>query len=70
MERKNKLAAGPEIIGELYSIAPGTLANWRSRGEGPKFYRVGRKILYRLDDVEKFLFSNPVMTVDSHRDIG
>ena len=69
MEKKHiKKAAGAEEIASMYSIAAGTLGNWRSRGEGPRFYRVGRKILYRIKDVESFLFQNPVMTKDSHRD--
>lgn len=28
-----------------------TLATWRSRGHGPKFVKVGGRVLYRLADV-------------------
>jgi hypothetical protein len=59
-------SAGPEVIAEVYGTSPGTLANWRMEGIGPKFYRVGRKILYRFDDCDRFFFSNPVMTKDAH----
>lgn len=31
-----------------------TLANWRSTGTGPAYTKVGGKVLYALDDVEKW----------------
>jgi len=37
------------------------------RGRGPRFYRVGRKIVYKPEDIEAFLFQNPVHTIDSER---
>ena len=46
----------------------GTLANWRSQKRGPKFYRVGAgrgRIVYRPEDIESYLFANPVKTIDS-----
>ncbi len=43
----------------------GTLANLRCQKRGPKFYKLSRKIIYRPEDIEAFLFSNPVLTVDS-----
>lgn len=49
----------------LFSTSPGTLMNWRSLKRGPKFYRVSRKILYRLEDLESFFTREPVLTVDS-----
>ena len=66
MSKTIKKAAAAEEVAEIYSIAAGTLANWRTQGRGPKYFRVGRKILYRLEDVENFLFQNPVMTTDAH----
>jgi hypothetical protein len=33
-------------------ISPKTLANWRSAGRGPRFRRVGNKILYPMSSVE------------------
>jgi len=50
---------------DLFSTSPGTLQNWRSLKKGPKFYKVNRKILYRLDDLENFFTSKPVLTTDS-----
>lgn len=57
---------------EVVSIYPyltestGVLANWRNLKRGPKYYVIGkRKIVYRPEDIEAFLFSNPVLTADS-----
>lgn len=51
----------------LYGINKGTLANMRSKKRGPKYYKVGRKIVYKVQDFEQWFFSNPVMTIDSLR---
>ena len=37
---------------ELLGIAPITAIQWRQRGEGPRFFRAGRRhVRYRLADV-------------------
>jgi len=43
----------------------GTLRNWRSQGKGPRFFKIGRKVIYRPEDIERFLFSRPILTQDS-----
>lgn len=43
----------------------GTLANWRSRKRGPKFYKLAQRVVYRPQDIEAYLFKNPVLTIDS-----
>lgn len=68
MMDKTKLALTPkEVVGAYPMLTPseGTLANWRNQKRGPKFYMVGRKPIYRPEDIEAFLFQNPVLTVDS-----
>ncbi|MEO0559666.1 MAG: helix-turn-helix domain-containing protein [Bacteroidota bacterium] len=37
------------------SLSPGTLRSWRARGKGPVFVRLGRRIAYRLEDLEAFV---------------
>ncbi len=32
-------------------VTSSTLATWRSRGNGPRFVKVGGRVLYRLADV-------------------
>lgn len=36
----------------------GTLANWASKGEGPRYFRVAGKTRYRLDDLKAWLASH------------
>jgi len=57
---KEAVAAYP-----MLTKAEGTLANWRNKKKGPRYYKVGSKILYRPADIETFLFQNPVQTIDS-----
>jgi hypothetical protein len=47
----------PEQLAERLQIALGTLANWRTRRQGPKYIRLSGKrgsVRYRLDDVERW----------------
>ncbi len=36
-------------------LRPGTLANWRTAGGGPRYVRVGRRPFYRQADLEAWL---------------
>lgn len=44
---------GPEDLEQRYAgkISTRTLANWRAIGIGPRFAKIGGRILYRLDDL-------------------
>jgi predicted site-specific integrase-resolvase len=35
-----------------------TLQQWRHRGEGPPFYKLGRRVVYRWDSVQRWLEAN------------
>lgn len=66
MENKiTKQTLTPKEVSEQYGVPGGSLANLRWRKEGPRYYRVGRRILYKVSDVEAWLFSHPVLTIDS-----
>jgi hypothetical protein len=53
-----------QVYPELASSV-GVLANWRCHGRGPRFYRKGlRRILYKPEDIEAFMFGRPVLTRD------
>lgn len=41
-------------LAERWALHPGTLAHWRTQGEGPPYKKVGRRILYDLKDVELY----------------
>jgi uncharacterized protein (DUF1499 family) len=53
----NKKTATAAELKELHGLVPGTLANMRHKQIGPKYIKMpgGRKILYFVDDVEKWL---------------
>lgn len=36
------------------------MEEWRSRGGGPAYHKVGRKVLYSLEDLRAFVASNRV----------
>jgi len=55
----------PKEASETYGFCEGTLANLRCKRLGPKYYRVGRKVLYRVEDLECWVMSNPVITTGS-----
>jgi hypothetical protein len=35
-------------------VAPKTLAIWRSAGKGPRFYKLGRLIVYQREDLDAY----------------
>jgi hypothetical protein len=37
-----------------WSMNENTLRYWRWNGRGPKYIKIGRRVLYRLDDIEQF----------------
>ncbi|MBI5428299.1 MAG: hypothetical protein HZA02_08500 [Nitrospinae bacterium] len=41
-----------------------TLANLLSEGRGPRAYKNGRKVFYKVADIEAWLTQRPVLTVD------
>ena len=53
-------------VGDLFpGLSPKSLANQLSEGLGPKAYRVGRKIYYRVEDLETYLTQSPIQTSES-----
>lgn len=55
----------PSDISDTYGIPAGTLTQMRSRGVGPKYFRVGRAIYYFYEDVEAWLCSKGVAIIDN-----
>ena len=37
-----------------WNISPRTLERWRWSGEGPRFIKLGGRVVYRLDDIEAY----------------
>jgi excisionase family DNA binding protein len=46
---------GPDEIAVFLGVPLRTVYRWRSRGEGPPGYRVGRHVRYRVEDVDRWL---------------
>jgi predicted site-specific integrase-resolvase len=41
-------------LSDRWNISHRTLERWRWTGEGPKFIKLGGRVLYRLQDVEAY----------------
>lgn len=48
-------------VARLLALNPGTLAVWRSRGQGPAFTPVGRAVRYRRSDVAAWIEARRVV---------
>lgn len=51
---------GPHEASTYTGVSEATLEAHRSRGTGPRFYRVGRLIKYTYDDLRTWMTANPV----------
>ena len=59
------------VVSELLGVSTSTLAKWRLTGTGPPFLKVGKKILHRQSDLEKFLdCRRRLSTSDDGSDVG
>ncbi len=41
-------------LAKRWRMSPRTLERWRYTGEGPRFIKLGGRVIYRLDDIEAF----------------
>ena len=61
MERESALDAlrllQQREVAELLHVSTRTLEKWRVSGSGPRFAKVGRGCLYRLEEIESWLDS-------------
>lgn len=56
---RRPLASIEETVEYLGGVVTrGQMAQWRYMGTGPAFHKVGRKVLYDLDEVNAWLDSN------------
>lgn len=44
----------PDALALRWSMNSNTLRYWRWNGRGPIFLKIGRRVLYRLEDIEQF----------------
>ncbi|MEH3129151.1 MAG: DNA-binding protein [Mycolicibacterium neoaurum] len=57
----------PKEVADALKTTEQRLATMRYRGTGPKFCKVGRRVLYRWSDVRDFLEANTVTRTDGPR---
>ena len=43
----------PKELADRWHKSPRTLANQRMKGEGPPYYKIGKKILYDMADIKE-----------------
>lgn len=44
-----------DTTAEQLKLSPKTLAKWRVYGQGPAFFKVGRKVMYDRSEVQAWL---------------
>jgi predicted DNA-binding transcriptional regulator AlpA len=42
-------------VGEFLSMSPTTLEQWRLKGKGPRWVRIGRSVRYPLSELQNFI---------------
>jgi hypothetical protein len=45
-------------LADRWLMSPRTLEQWRWQGKGPKYLKIGSRVVYRLEDVEAFESEN------------
>ncbi|ACS80797.1 MULTISPECIES: helix-turn-helix transcriptional regulator [Maridesulfovibrio] len=51
-------------------LRPGTLEVWRCHGKGPRYSKIGRRVMYEVSDLRMFVESAKVETTDSYDNYG
>lgn len=41
-------------LSRRWNISPRTLERWRWLGQGPRYLKIGGRVVYRLEDIEAF----------------
>ena len=63
MTYKQKL--NTEEAATFLGIRPNTLEVWRCKHKGPRYAKIGSRVLYDVDDLEAFFISRGVDTRDT-----
>ena len=56
----------PKDLSARWHIATRTLDNWRWRGEGPRYLKIGGRVVYRIEDVEAYEVEHLQLTEPEH----
>lgn len=55
MQRDSAELLTPKAVAQIYKFSEKTLANWRTLGIGPDFFKVGNRCFYRRTEIEEFV---------------
>ena len=50
---------------EFLGVKPNTLEVWRTKKKGPKYSKIGSRVLYDVNDLETYFTSRSVYTIDT-----
>jgi len=56
-------------LARRWSLSPRTLERWRWLGRGPRYLKVGGRVLYRLHDVEAFELAAVPQRADARQQV-
>ena len=45
-------------LADLWLVSPRTLEQWRWQGKGPRYLKIGGRVVYRQQDIEAFEAAN------------
>ncbi len=55
-------------LADRWLLSPRTLEQWRWQGKGPRYLKIGGRVVYRLSDIEAFeaasLHANTIGPID------
>lgn len=63
MTKKPKLST--QEAADYYGLKKNTLEIWRCKHKGPRYSKLGTRVLYDLDDLEEFFNARAVDTIES-----
>ena len=58
---------GINVVSGMTGATPGTLRYWRANGEGPPSFKMGRRVVYRRSEVEKWIAEQEAATLRGGR---
>lgn len=68
LERSASKVLSAKAAAEALGVSAKTLANWRVSGIGPKFVKLGSRVLYRQVHLNAFLEERTVSSTSQPRD--
>lgn len=63
MAKKPKLST--KEAADHLGLKGNTLEIWRCKHKGPRYYKIGSRVLYDIDDLEEFFNARAVDTLES-----